>query len=60
METKFEELAVGAKFKVNDIEYIKTDEVRISCCRTVNCYASVDSAQKGHFPGNTVVTLING
>jgi hypothetical protein len=59
MQKKFEELVVGEKFTVNGVEYIKTEDVRISCCRSVNCYSVADSSQKGHFPGNTEVT-ING
>lgn len=59
MEKTFAELSVGDKFTVNGTEYIKTEEVRVSCCRSINCYASADASQKGHFPGNTTVT-ING
>lgn len=60
MEKKFEDLTVGQKFIVNGTEYIKTEEVRISCCRSVNCYASADANQKGHFPGDTLVMEVNG
>jgi hypothetical protein len=59
MEKKFSDLAVGEKFSVNGTEYIKSDEVRISCCRSVNCYATTDASQKGHFSGDTVV-VVNG
>lgn len=59
MQKQFHELAVGDKFTVNGTEYVKTEEVRVSCCRSINCYASADAAQKGHFPGHTEVT-ING
>jgi hypothetical protein len=59
MQKQFHELAIGDRFTVNGVEYIKTEEVRVSCCRSINCYASSDANQKGHFPGNTEVT-ING
>lgn len=60
MEKKFEEVLVGQRFIVNNTEYVKTEEVRISCCRSVNCYASIDANQKGHFPGDTLVMVVNG
>jgi hypothetical protein len=37
---KFHELAVGDKFKFNNVEYTKIPEVRISCCKVQhNCQA---------------------
>lgn len=60
METTFDQIATGTKFIVNGTEYIKTDEVRVSCCKTINCYASADANQKGYFPGNTTVMVVNG
>ena len=59
MEKKFEELALGDKFTVNNVEYVKTEEVRVSCCRSINCHASTDNTQKAFFPGPTVV-VVNG
>lgn len=35
---KFHELAVGEKFKFNNIEFVKVPEERISCCKVkCNC-----------------------
>lgn len=59
MEKTFAELGNGDKFTVNGIEYVKTDEVRISCCKTINAYVASDATQKAQFPGNTTV-VING
>lgn len=59
MEKKFEELVPGDKFTVNGVEYIKTEEVRVSCCKSVNCYSASDANQKAYFPGNSVV-IVNG
>ena len=59
MEKKFEELALGDKFTVNNVEYVKAEEVRVSCCRSINCHTSTDSNQKAFFPGSTVV-VVNG
>lgn len=30
---KFHELAVGEKFKLNNTEYLKIPEVKLSCCK---------------------------
>jgi len=32
---KFKEVAVGQKFTLNDIEYVKINPVKVSCCRSV-------------------------
>lgn len=50
-----EQVAVNEKFIVNGIEYVKAEEVRVSCCRSTNCYVAADVNQKTFFPGNTVV-----
>lgn len=59
MEKKLEEVAVGSNFTVNNVEYVKTEEVRVSCCRSINCQLVSDANQKAFFPGSTVVT-VNG
>lgn len=59
MEKTFAEVAVGEKFTVNNVEYVKTEEVRVSCCKVINAYAVSDASQKAQFPGNITVT-ING
>lgn len=50
-----DQVAVGENFKVDNIEYTKIAEQRISCCRSVNCHASGDINQRTFFPDNTVV-----
>lgn len=50
-----DQVAVGENFKVNNVEYTKIQEARVSCCRSVNCHVSGDGNQKTFFPGNTVV-----
>ena len=59
MEQTFENVAVGTKFTVNNMEYVKTAEVRVSCCRSINCEVASDPNQKAFFPGSTVV-VVNG
>lgn len=59
MEKPLSEVAVGSIFTVNGTEYVKTEDVRISCCKSVNCYAVNDSAQKTYFAPGTVVS-VNG
>ena len=59
MEAQFKDVVVGTKFIVNNVEYVKTEEVRVSCCRSINCQISADAGQKAFFPGDTSVT-ING
>lgn len=59
MEKEFSSLAVGEKFSVNGTEYEKIQEVRVSCCKSINCQQVVNASQKTFFPGNTLVTVVN-
>lgn len=33
---QFNELSVGQKFKINGVEYEKTNPQKVSCCKTLN------------------------
>lgn len=59
MTKKFSELANGERFTLNGVEYIKTQEVKISCCRSINAQAVVDANNKTFVPPNTTVS-VNG
>lgn len=50
-----DQVAVGENFRVNNIEYTKIQEVRVSCCKSINCHVATDANQKTYFPANTVV-----
>lgn len=51
-----DELAVGEMFTVNDVKYVKISDVKVSCCRSVNCQEHDNSGSRHFFPGNTIVT----
>jgi hypothetical protein len=59
MEKLFSELAIGTIFTFNGTMYMKTQDVRISCCKSINAVASTDSNNKIFVPPTTTVT-ING
>ena len=59
MNKLFGEIAVGGKFTLNGIEYVKTADVRVSCCRTVNCQSISNPEQKTFVSVDTVV-IYNG
>jgi|688.fasta_scaffold00762_51 hypothetical protein len=43
---KFHELAVGEKFKMNNLEYQKIPEVKLSCCKIKeNAQSSSDGSK---------------
>lgn len=54
-EKLFADLQVGESFTVNGATYIKINEVKISCCKSVNAQDSNNSNNKTYFPSNTVV-----
>jgi len=33
---KFSELTVGQKFKINEVEYTRIDDIKVSCCKKLN------------------------
>jgi hypothetical protein len=51
---KFSELAVGQKFTANGTEYVKTDTVKVSCCKSVNCQKTSDNTKHMVQPDTTV------
>jgi len=59
MNKQFSELAVGERFTVNGMEYIKTQEIRVSCCRSINAQAVNDINNKT-FIGPTTTVTVNG
>lgn len=59
MNKLFGEIAVGDKFTFNGIEYVKTADVRVSCCRTVNCQSVSNPEQRTFVPVETTV-IYNG
>lgn len=55
MQKLFRDLGLGDKFTVNNVEYVKVAEVKVSCCRAINAQASNDVNQRTFFaPGTTV------
>ena len=59
MQKQFKDLAVGEKFVVNGVEYIKTQTVKVSCCKSINSYESANASNKHNFDPNTIVTVEN-
>lgn len=47
-QTRFVDIAVGTKFKVENKEYTKIQDERISCCKLFNAVLSADPTKK-HF-----------
>jgi hypothetical protein len=56
MNKAFSELKVGDRFTLNAVEYVKTQEVRVSCCRAINCQAVNDTNNKQYVQPSTTVS----
>jgi hypothetical protein len=54
---KFSEVTVGQKFTMNNIEYTKTESVKVSCCKSVNA-VKVDGGEKTMIKPNDEVELV--
>ena len=48
MQKIFQEVAVGKSFKLNNTEYVKVNSVKVTCCKSINCYVAADPNNK-HF-----------
>lgn len=53
----FQELNVGDRFIFNGQEFIKTEDVRVSCCRSVNAKAASDSNNVVYIQPSTTVNV---
>lgn len=57
MTKTFAELPVGGRFIIDNVEYIKIDTVRISCCQSINSQEANNPGARKFFADNTVVTV---
>lgn len=55
-QTTFANIANDTIFIYNGLEYQKTQEVRVSCCRKLNAMV-VSSGEKVFVPDNALVTI---
>ncbi len=56
MNKLFQDLKVGDRFLYNGQEFVKTEDIRVSCCRTINAKASNDNSNTTYIqPGTSVV-----
>lgn len=57
MIVKFSDVANGTQFVANGIEYIKTETVKISCCRSINAHAVGNEANTTFITPNADVEV---
>lgn len=57
IKKEFKDLSVNDQFTVNNIKYIKISEVKVSCCRSVNCHVSGKQTERTFFAPSTIVEI---
>lgn len=57
MNKTFGELAVGDRFLINGKDYVKIQEIRISCCHRVNAQSVANSNERIKVEASTTVTV---
>jgi len=57
VEKKFNELNVNDRFVVNAVEYVKTETVRVSCCRSINAQEVNNAAVTTFFTEDATVQV---
>ena len=55
MQRLLSDVPVNATFTVNGVQYKKINEVKVSCCRSINAESTDNTNNKTFFPGNTLV-----
>lgn len=48
MQKLFQDVAIGTTFRFNNQDYVKIQNIKVSCCRSVNCH-KVNSPNDRHF-----------
>lgn len=56
MNKNFAELNVGDRFTFNNKEFVKVQELRISCCKVINAQA-IDNGEQTYIANNIMVTV---
>lgn len=57
MVKTFAELSAGSRFFVDNVEYVKIDTVRISCCQSINAQEANNPSVRRFFADESVVTV---
>lgn len=57
MNKTFAELAVGDRFTLNGSQYVKIQDVRVSCCKTVNCHDVNNASNRIYVQPSTSVVV---
>lgn len=53
----FGELQVGSRFFVDNVEYVKIDTIRISCCQSINAQEANNAGARKFFTDESMVTV---
>lgn len=57
MEKSFSELSVGDRFTLNGQVWVKIQDVRVSCCRSINCQLLDDANNRTYIQPTTKVIV---
>lgn len=57
MNKAFSDLSNGTRFTLNGSEYVKVQEVRVSCCRSINAQLVSDPNNKTYVQPSTIVVV---
>ena len=57
MNKTFAQLTNGARFSLNGNSYIKVQEVKVSCCKTVNAHLASDPNNRIYIRPETTVIV---
>lgn len=58
MNKNFSEVKVGDRFTLNGKEYVRIQDIRVSCCRSINAQSTENSNER-IFVQPTIVVTVN-
>lgn len=58
IQTTFGAVKVGQKFYVNDKEYVKIKNTKITCCKSINCHEVANASKRAFFKDSTPIKIL--
>jgi hypothetical protein len=57
MNKNFSDIKVGERFTINGKEYVRIQDVKVSCCRSINAQAVENAGERIFVQPTNVVTV---
>ena len=59
MQKLFKDISVGEQFNYNNKTYVKINNVKVSCCRSINCHVAGNEKDRAFLQPDNKVEVKN-